>query len=115
MEAALLMIQDEDPALGNRRDMGGAAAAGQAEAFAVLFDPMVVQVAKAIDFSAADKTELDPSGLQEKHDVVETRARERADNIRRIAHGKGRFELGAVADKASFKNATASRCIRFVL
>ena len=46
---------------------------GRRSAFAVLFDPVGVQVAEAIDFSAADKTEIDPSGLQEKHDVVETR------------------------------------------
>src|ERR1700752_2547246 len=107
------MIHDDDAALGHRRDIGGTAAAGQAEAFAVLFDPVGVQVAEAIDFSAADKTELDPSRLQKKHNVVETRARERAGNIGWIAHGENRFERRPVADNAIFKNTKGSRRMRF--
>ena len=40
-------------------------------------------------------------------------ARERAGNIRRIAHGKDRFERGPVADNAIFKNANGTRRVSF--
>ena len=53
------MVHDDDAALGHRRDVGGAAASWQADAFAVLFDPVRIQIAEAIDFSAADKAEID--------------------------------------------------------
>src|SRR5918992_3163936 len=54
-ETAAFVVHDDDAPLGHCRDIRGAAAAGQADPFAVLFNPVGIQVAETIHFRAADK------------------------------------------------------------
>ena len=63
-EAAPFVIHDDDAALSHRRDVGSAAAARQTNALAVLFDPVSIQIAKAVDLRAADEAEIDSPALQ---------------------------------------------------
>ena len=104
-EASLLVIHDDDAALRQRRNVGGAAASGEARALAVLLDPMGVQVAEAVDLRAAYESQIHSAGLQQTHDLVQTGAVERARHVGRIAHGEDRFQRRPIADNAVFENA----------
>src|SRR5262249_38806634 len=100
----LLMVHNDNAALGHRRDVGGAAAARQAGSFAVLFDPVRIQIAEAVHLRAADKAEVDRIGLQQPHDVGQAATTEGASDIRRIAHRKYRYQRWPIADHAVFKD-----------
>ena len=67
---APLVIHDHDAALRHGRDIRGPAASGKAGSFAVVFHPMGIQIAEAVDLRAADKTEIDAASLQKVHDLV---------------------------------------------
>src|SRR5215471_13334990 len=113
-KTALLMVHNDNAALGHRRDVRGAAAARQAGSFSVLFDPVRIQIAEAIDLRAADKAEVDPIGLQQAHDVVQAAATEGASDIRRIAHRKYRYQRRPITDHAVFKDSKGVRSVEFL-
>ena len=58
-----LVVHNNNAAPRHRRDVRGASAARQTNSFSVLFHPVRVKIAEAIDLSAADKTEIDPAAL----------------------------------------------------
>ncbi len=69
-----LVVHDDDTAPCHRGDVRCAAASRQARTFAVFRHPVSVQIPKSIDFRAANKSQIDPSLLQQVHHVIKTAA-----------------------------------------
>ena len=95
-----LVREQDDGALRQTCDVARAARARQALHFAVTIAPSGIQIAEAIYFSGAEKTELHAALLQERHHVEHLAALSCAANIRGIGHGIEQFGRRSFAYEA---------------
>ena len=95
------------------RDVGAAAAAGQAHGRPPpVADVGRVQVAVAVDLGAADEAEVDQPLLEQAHHLERARAPERARDVRRVAHRHQRLGGRLVAHDAVLEDAEGARGVR---
>ena len=113
-ETTPFVIHDDDAAPRHGGDIGGAAASRQTNALAIFFYPVRVEVAEAVEFSAADEAEIDPAALEQVHDVIQAAASQRPRDVWRIAHRKYGLKRGPVAHDAIFENPDRIRGMEFL-
>ena len=99
-ESRALVREQDDGALRQTCYVARAARARQTLHFAVTIAPRGIQIAEAIDFGRAEKTELHAALLQKGHYVEHLAALSCAANIRWVGHGVKQFRRGSFANQA---------------
>ncbi len=107
-----IMRQQHHRALRQARDVARATRTRQAHGAAVALPPDSVQVAEAVHFGGAQKTNLHASLLQQPHHVEHRAAKRRAAQVDRIAHSENRLIVGSLADDAVFVEPDGARRVR---
>src|SRR5436305_12956087 len=103
------MLEQHDEAMGQRRNVAGATRSRQTNHSSRCLNQSGIQIPKAINFSRAQKSEMDTTGLQQAHHTEHVKTLGRVENIRRISHGVDQFSSRGRADDAVFEETDSLR------
>src|SRR5438034_7477526 len=103
------MLEQHEEAMGKRRDVTGTTRSRQTNHSSWSLNQSGIQIPKAINFSPAQKSQIDAPGLEQAHHTEHVETLGRVENIRRISHGVDQFSSRTRADDAVFEKSNGVR------